>query len=760
MSRFVHSRLFHFLILFVLLLGLVYYSTSTHSTRKQLQYKVFDTFNRLHPRPPTDEVVIIDIDESSLDKLGQWPWPRTTMADLVMRLHQMGARSITFDMVFAEEDRTSPVHIAERLPEEDAMLPVKKILTGLPDNDDVFAQAISAAGNVVMGFTNSTEGGHYRVPVMTQPVTFLPKSKEGEIRNVFLRDSFWHPYVAASLDKLSRAAAGNAHFSALTDVDGIIRQVPLLMSFTGRVDDKVEQGPYPMLGLEALRIAINPKMFNQVVVRPERERTIISSDYKLRIAETYDIPLETDSRFWLYYRNIGNDEYLSAYKVLSAEYEAEVLPRIANKIVFVGTSSIGLKDIRSSPLNLSVPGVEMHVNVVEQILQQRFLQRPAVIAGAEIIAILIVGLLIIICAPFVNALLMGAICLLIITGGFSLSWHAFTTWGLLLDPVYPGLSILLIFLVSTLLSYVRTEADRRQVRNAFGHYISADFMRELTKNPDKLVLGGETRDLTVMFTDIRNFTSLSERLNPAELIQLMNDFLTPMSDLVMDYRGTIDKFMGDAMMAFWNAPLDDPAHARHACLAALRMNEALKPLNEKLFREAEEKGHAPLLLQAGIGINSGPASVGNMGSHHRFAYSALGDNVNLASRLEGQTKFYGVDNLIGAATQMQVPELATLELDLLRVKGKSEPVRIYTLLGDETQAQSQNFQTWQQAHVKMMTAYRGQDFVLAELAIADCLAASGERLHDYYSMFAQRIAGLKTNRPGAGWDGVYIATSK
>ncbi|QQG36051.1 MAG: adenylate/guanylate cyclase domain-containing protein [Micavibrio aeruginosavorus] len=760
MSRFVHSRLFHFLILFVLLLGLTYYSGSSHSTRKQLQYKVFDTFNRLHPRPPTSDIVIVDIDEPSLDRLGQWPWPRTVMADLVTRLKQMGARSITFDMVFAEEDRTSPVHIAERLPDQDDMRSVRQALAGLPDNDDVLARAIADAGNVVMGFTNSSEGGHYRVPVATKPIRFLPKNNEEAIRNLFVAESYWSPYIAASLDGLSRAAAGNAHFSAAPDVDGIIRQLPLLQSFSGRVDGKAEQGPYPVLGLEALRVAVDPRMFNQIVLRPERENTVFSSEYKLRIAERYDVPVDPHSRFWMHYREIDKNEYLSAYKVFSDEFAEEVGSRIRNKIVFIGTSSIGLKDIRSSPLNLSIPGVEMHVNMVEQILQQRFLQRPAVVAGAEFMAILVVGLLIIVSAPFVNAVLMGVVCLLLILGGFSLSWHAYTEWGLLLDPAYPGLSVTLIFLVSTLLSYIRTEADRRQVRNAFGHYISPDFMRELTENPDKLVLGGETRDLTVMFTDIRNFTSLSERLSPAELIQLMNDFLTPMSDLVMENRGTIDKFMGDAMMAFWNAPLDDPEHARHACLTALHMNEALKPINERLRKEAEDGGRLPLLLQAGIGINSGPASVGNMGSRHRFAYSALGDNVNLASRLEGQTKFYGVDNLIGAATQAQVPDLATLELDLLRVKGKNEPVRIYTLLGDAALVQAAGFQSWKKTHEEMLALYRLQEFSRAEDAVVQCLNLSAGRLQAYYDMFRVRMNDLKTNRPGDDWDGVFVATSK
>lgn len=436
------------------------------------------------------------------------------------------------------------------------------------------------------------------------------------------------------------------------------------------------------------------------------------------------------------------------------------MPRVDGKIVFVGTSTIGLKDIRSTPLGLFVPGVEVHVNVVEQILQGKFLSRPDLISGAESLTIFVTGLLVIVLAPFVNALLLGLFSLFAIASGFALSWHAYTTWGLLLDPAYPGLAILLIFLVSTLLTYVRTESDRRQVKNAFGHYISPEFMEELTKNPDKLVLGGETRDLTIMFTDIRNFTGISERLTPAALTQLMNDFLTPMSDLVMQNRGTIDKFMGDAMMAFWNAPLDDPEHARHACLTALKMNEALRPINDRLQREAAAAGQEPVLLQAGIGLNTGPSSVGNMGSRQRFAYSALGDNVNLASRLEGQTKSYGVEILIGPATEKQVPDLATLELDLLRVKGKNEPVHVYTLIGDETVARSEDFKNWHTAQNQMLAQYRTMNFDAAETTLAECRTLSGGRLSAYYDMYQDRITTLKTNRPSQGWDGVFVATTK
>ncbi|MBI2235163.1 MAG: adenylate/guanylate cyclase domain-containing protein [Micavibrio aeruginosavorus] len=368
----------------------------------------------------------------------------------------------------------------------------------------------------------------------------------------------------------------------------------------------------------------------------------------------------------------------------------------------------------------------------------------------------VIGLLIILLSPFFGAVVLVGLTLALVAGIGYASWDIFLRYGLLLDPVFPSLTIVVLFVLAALLDYIRTESERKHVRDAFSHYISPDFMKELTEDPDKLKLGGEVRDLTVMFTDIRGFTSISEKLSPEALIQLMNDFLTPMSALVMENRGTIDKYMGDAMMAFWNAPLDDENHARHACLTALKMNVALTPINDRLKTEG-----LPIVLAAGIGINTGPASVGNMGSKQRFAYSALGDTVNLASRLEGQTKAYGVTNLIGEETARKVADMALLELDLLRVKGKTEPARIYTLIGDDAVAASDQFASWRTLHEKMIAAYRAMDFDGAENLIAECRKVSGGALDNFYTIFAERIEALKTNRPGLdGWDGVYEATSK
>lgn len=742
----------HFFLLLALLAGAVYFSGSHHELRKRLQYATFDTYNKIAPRPASDRVAIIDLDEESLKTLGQWPWPRNMMAELVKTLNELGAKVIAFDIVFAEPDRTSPARIAQTLPAEDAYSAAKTALETLPDNDRIFADAIGAAGNVVTGFTRAKAEETLRKPYQAAQPTFLVKDKAPFFDNVFAA-----PGVAENLPEISGAAAGNGSFMATPDIDGIIRQVSLFVKYPPEKVAGISPELYPMLGLEALRVDIDKDA--RLLVKGRPDKRALDTDFLIKISN-FEVPIENDGKLWVYYRHIAQEEYISAYKLFDEAQKEKLRERINGKIVFVGTSAEGLRDIRSTPLDIFVPGVEVHVNVVEQILQQKFLKRPAIIAGVEAAIIALAGLLIIVVAPFLNVVILSVFTIGLMASMFAGSWYMYKDMGILLDPVYASLALGTLFLVSSLLSYIRSENERRQVRQAFGLYIAPSFMEELTKNPDKLKLGGEVRDLTVMFTDIRSFTAISEHLSPQELIHLMNDFLTPMSDLVMENRGTIDKYMGDAMMAFWNAPLDDDEHARHACLSALKMNEALGPINARIKVRAEEEGRNPVLLKAGIGINTGPCSVGNMGSRQRFAYSALGDAVNLASRLESQTKIYGVNILIGEETQKMVPEFATLELDLIRVKGKEKPVRIFTVLGDEKFACDSSFKVWQDAQNKLIMLYRTGDFIQAQTALAYAESVSLAELKNYYILLSERIADAIKNPPQQDWDGVFNVADK
>lgn len=743
MQKLLTSRLLHVLILVLFLMMLIFVRVGDPGWLQLARFRAFDMYNKFQPREPLNNVVIVDIDESSLreENQGQWPWSRHVIGDLVTNLKDMGARSIVFDMVFAEQDRTSPEKIIARLPEEHLDPAVVSSLQSLPDPDNTFANDIANAGNVVMGFIWSNNKSATReTPTQSKPIIVSKAARLLQARVPAIH------HVVSSLPMFEKAAAGNGSFGVMTSGDGIIREVPLLFRL-----DKIL---YPSLAIEGLRVAEDPDRPIKVRdIKPE-ESELFSPPFLMQIGKHY-IPLNESGLFYVHYSKPRMREYIPAWKVLDKSLDPD---RIKDKIVLVGTSAEGLKDLRSTPLNLFVPGVEVHLNVIEQIFQQRYLLRPSLMEGVELIFTFAVGIMVIGFSPFVNPFALAAVTLLMMSGISFLSVYAYVEKGLLLDPVYPSIAIFALSICAALFSYLRSEIERRAVRQAFGLYISPAFMNELTKDPDKLRLGGEIRDISVMFTDIRNFTTISERLPPADLIQLMNDFLTPMSDLVMSHRGTIDKYMGDAMMAFWNAPLDDPDHARNACIAALEMNKALIPINDRLKQMAADKGQEPILLKAGIGVNTGPGAVGNMGSKQRFAYSVLGDTVNLASRLESQTKAYGVEFLIGENTWVQVSDFAGLELDLIKVKGKKLPVRIHTILGDQNDAKSGDFQKLRAAHNDILASYRAMQWEKA-LDLINKINAPAS-VAGYYTMLAERITDLAKTPPANDWDGVYEAKSK
>ncbi|MCB1680745.1 MAG: adenylate/guanylate cyclase domain-containing protein [Alphaproteobacteria bacterium] len=766
----------HYGFLLILLAFLALYSGSEHHMRVRLQNDIFDFFNQLSPRPATDSIRIVDIDELSLSLYGQWPWPRTVLADLVNNLTVLGAKVIVFDGAFPEPDRTSPKYFLEHLPQDDdardffdqelkSKNPIEPDdMNNLFDHDAIFAAAIKESGRFVSGFTYGREDRTNARPVNKKRIQFADKKLEG----LFMK--YASPFKAAvdNLPVISQNAADNGSFMAEPDQDGILRRAGMLFSDGQQI--------YPSLSLSALRIyTLGRKGMARIVEVPPDKQQAIDTPYRITI-DKLQIPVESDGRILLYARRFCNEyeaknpafmcereDYISARKILDPEFHEEAGPLIKDKIILIGSSAEGLKDLRSTALQPFRPGVEIHANIIEQALQGKFLLRPELTKAAEALYIVVAGLFFILVSPFVGILVSTALCLTLIAATFFGAYIMYVEHGLLLDPVYPGLSVLTIFVVSTILSYARAEAQRRQIRQAFGMYVAADVLRELESNPGKLKLGGETRDLTVMFTDIRKFTKISEGLHPEQLINLMNEFLTAMTDIVLAQRGTVDKYIGDAMMTFWNAPKEIDGHERHACLTALRMQQALDPVNLKIKEEAQAQKRTPVLLQTGIGIATGQCAVGNMGSKQRFAYSALGDSVNLASRLEGLTKFYGVPIIIAQDTHEKVSDFAALELDLIRVVGKSQAVRIFALIGDPDLAAHGDFGKWAIEHEAMQEKYRAQDFDGALQLIEICKpldASLGGYLAEYYRMYAARIKDLKTQDLPAGWDAVFEAKEK
>ncbi|HIF10119.1 MAG TPA: adenylate/guanylate cyclase domain-containing protein [Sneathiellales bacterium] len=429
-------------------------------------------------------------------------------------------------------------------------------------------------------------------------------------------------------------------------------------------------------------------------------------------------------------------------------------------IVLVGTSAAGLKDSWATQLAAATPGVEIHAQGLEQILLGEYLVRPDWASGAEFTYLTVLGLLLIMLLSRVGPLPSAAIGIGGAAAAFGLSWYAFTQFRWLLDPVYPTMIAFIIYSTVTLLNYLRTETEKRFVRDAFGHYLSPALVERLSAHPEELVLHGETRNMTMLFCDIRGFTTLSEQFDAEGLTRFINSFLTPMTTVILELGGTVDKYMGDCIMAFWNAPLDDQDHARHACDAALAMEYVLTELNATWASDNVFPGPSPKSVAVGIGINSGDCNVGNMGSDQRFDYSVLGDDVNLASRLEGQSKVYGVPIIVGENTVAVISDFALLELDLVRVRGKTKPVRIFALLGDVTVAEDPDFKILLDRHNELLAAYREQDWDRAKILVSNCHAADDVRLSSLYSLYDERIRQYTSVPPGPDWDGVHTAPTR
>jgi adenylate cyclase len=454
------------------------------------------------------------------------------------------------------------------------------------------------------------------------------------------------------------------------------------------------------------------------------------------------------------------ERHIPAWQVLEPGFDND---RVAGYILVLGVAAAGLTDAKVAPISQSATGAVLNAQAMEQIYLEVFLTRPLWATGAELVFLFALGL--VLSTAFVSARL-GAVTstvlgALLVAAGLGVSWWAFTRHGLLLDPVYPVFVGSLIYLSNALLKYIVSEAQRKEVRTAFGQYVAPALVDELARNPGALKLGGEQREMSILFCDVRNFTNISESLEPRALTHLLNRFLTVMSDEILKRRGTIDKYMGDAIMAFWNAPLPEPDHARQACATALAMVAALPRFNQELEADALYGGFDFGRFRCGIGINTGPCLVGNIGSNHRFDYSVLGNTVNVASRIEGQCKTYGVAIVIGESTHAAAPEFAALELDLIRVTGKRQATRIYALLGGPEVAGSTAFADLATAHDAMLAAYRQRDWATALTSIARCRALPvGRELSPLYDEYERRIAAFLTDPPGADWGGIYVARTK
>jgi adenylate cyclase len=724
------------LICLALLIGIAALRIADFAPIEELRVRTFDSFQRIDPRVKTARpVTIVDIDEKSLaSKLGQWPWPRTRMADLITNLTRLGAVVIAFDVVFSEPDRLNPDVAADTFRDLDEETRAK--LHALPSNDQIFADAMRRS-RVVLG-----ESGLPQVVKeldTTLPVTGL--AMLGEDPQRFMFD---FPGLLRNTQVLENAAGGRGLFAIRPERDGIVRRVPMIMQAQGTT--------MPSLSFEMLRVATGT---DTIFIKTD-QAGIQSIGVK-----GFQIPTDRNGQLWVHFARNDPSIYISAVDVIEGTAPPE---KIRGKLVLIGPSAAGLNDIKTTPVSRAMPGVEIHAQVLEAALTKSLLSQPPYGPLLEFGAAILLGILVIAFAPRLGPVTLVAVGALFATVLVGTSWYFYTQHRLLIDFTYPLLSTTAIYLTLIFAAFVREQAQRRQIRSAFGQYLSPALVEQLAQSPEKLKLGGEEREMTIMFSDVRGFTTISEsyKHDPQGLTALMNRFLTPLTNAILARKGTIDKYMGDAIMAFWNAPLDDNEHQLNACEAALDMLERIDVLNKEREIEAQNGGHAYIPINVGVGLNTGTCVVGNMGSNLRFDYSVLGDSVNLASRLEGQSKEYGFPIIVGSKTALAVKDkFAILELDFIMVKGKKEPEVIYAIAGREDTAKSGRFQRLRNLTIEMLACYRSRDWEGALAAIERGRTTDEARsLELLYVLYETRLRAYQQNPPPPDWDGAFALLTK
>lgn len=694
-----------------------------------LQNYSFDTFQRILPRNvyAEDPVVIIDIDDSSLSRIGQWPWSRNQLAQLTNQAYS--AAALGFDVVFAEPDRTNPQNLIASYPEN---VVLKKELSALPNNDNLFAQAIENHGTVVLGQALNNKNKSLK-PLKNK----FGLVTQGDDPKLFIRN-----YLSAqrNIPSLDNAAAGIGSMSIGND-DSVVRLLPTFE----RVGDQL----VPSLAMEITRVAVGASTY-QIKSSNASSEEAYGANTGINNVKLgpLTIPTTPEGNAWVYFAPTENITTVSAADVISGIIPPEFFD---GKIALVGTSASGLLDLRSTPTEKNIPGVTIIAQFIQQIFANEFLQRPDWLFGAEFLAGLILAISITLGIQALGPI--GGLSVLAVgsSGIVGTSYYFFKSKLFLVDPISPLIIALSVYVAVTFFNFLFTELERSRVRGAFAQYLSPEMVNRLAESSESLVLGGEKKEMTFLFSDIRGFTKISEQYkdNPEALTQLINQLLTVLSNAILDHGGTIDKYMGDCIMAFWNAPTDQENHRQLAIDSAHAMHEALSQFNN------EAEGNIDFKLEIGIGINSGECIVGNMGSDKRFDYTVLGDAVNLASRLESQSSNYGLNMIMGENSYIDDANYQVIEIDKIAVKGKTTAQTIFTSFPADILFK----ESFLDNHQQFLKEYRAQNWNEAN-SLINKLISSPNDLELYYAHMKSRIEDYMINPPSADWEGVYVATNK
>ncbi|MEM6849594.1 MAG: adenylate/guanylate cyclase domain-containing protein [Pseudomonadota bacterium] len=695
---------------------------------RQVRNIVFDEFQRLNPRSFDAEmpVRVLAIDDESLARHGQWPWPRHKIGELTNRLTEMGAAAIGFDILWAEPDRMSPEFVAELLPQGPDRSALIAQLQKTPRSDDVLAEALMNSPSVVGTVLRSTSR-----PGLEDTTAATAEFAEAKAGFAFAGDDprpFVPQFPAESppLPVLAQSAAGIGALNWLADRDQVVRDVPLVLL--------KEDGSFvPGLVAEALRVAQGASSF---VIRASNAsgNTAFGAQTGINAVRigAFTVPTTPSGAVKVHFSPMTAQRYIPAWWVLEGVVDPA---EVEGRIILMGATAPGLLDVRATPIDAAIPGVDIHAQLIEHIVSGAELVRPDWALGLEIVVFAAVVLIFAIAAAWLSPLNSLAFGVLTLGGLFYGSYRLFTDYGLLVDPSFVTIASGLVLLATTGWVAADQASQRRWVRSAFGRYVAPDLVGNLANNPDRLALGGEIRPMTLLFTDMRNFTTISEGMDAQSLTTFINDFLTPLTDTILEARGTIDKYMGDAIMAFWNAPLDDPKHAAHGCEAALNMLITLEKFN------TDNEARYPKTA-IGIGLNTGECCVGNLGSNQRFDYSVVGDDVNIASRLEGQTKTYGLSILTGPRTTEEAAAEGYIfvPVDTVKVKGKDIAIDLSCLVGGPNHPVAPALDTVRPVVSEMVEAYRADDLDTARAALAQLAEAGVPELQGMVALYQKRLA--------------------
>ncbi len=683
----------------------------------------FDMLQRLEPRTfdPGLPIRVVDIDENSLETWGQWPWPRTLLAQLVKNLGENGAAAIAFDMLFAEPDRYSPA----RLLRDPALSGSLEAMGGAApaDYDQLFGSEV-ARWPVVMGVAARTTGGRTSFP----PKAGLVEIGENPVSGVASVPSWTQ--LAAPLDQAAEGI-GSVNVSP-SEETGVVRRVPVLWRGPG--------GVLPGLSIEVLRVAMDQQM---ILAEGAQNETGIMLAVEL---DGLRLPTTEQGEIWVRYRRETPDLYIPVNEVLQGGGTPSLRDAVQGRIILVGTSAAGLFDMHQTALGETVPGVSIHAQVIEQFLTGDMLTRSDVTAALELVAFIVLGVVVtVVMSRFgaVASFAAGGVAAAVVLAA---SWLSFHDRSVLFDATFPLIGGMANFGLLAAYLFISAEREKRAIRKIFAHYVAPEILDELDHTGQPLQLGGETQEITVMFSDIRGFTPLSEQMSATDLVELLNDLFSALGDQILQEQGTIDKFIGDAVMAFWNAPVPVPEHPCHAARAALRMRRALADYNA-----AGRAQNRPQVTLA-TGCATGRACVGNIGSRRRFNYTVIGDVVNVAARIEQACRHVDYDILVSGSVYAEAgPQLALLEAGLVDLKGKSDLEPVYALVGDTAIAESAAFRDLAKRHAELVAAIRDRrPHTVVEGMCQTCRDMADQvepGLRAFYASLPRRSADFRIDTP-------------